>query len=78
MGVLVNTKNKQEEKVLLAFLDSLHYNYQADIEGEADQNNSFIDQYNTEIDQADAEIKNGNFLSHQDIEQFFLQRRKAL
>jgi|GEM_PF-2126115 len=37
MSVLVNTKNEQEEKVLLAFLDSLHYKYQSDIEDEANQ-----------------------------------------
>lgn len=30
MTVVVNTHNAQEEKVLLAFLDSLNYDYQND------------------------------------------------
>lgn len=30
MTIVVNTHNKQEEKVLLAFLESLQYDYQAD------------------------------------------------
>jgi len=79
MSVLVNTKNEQEEKVLLAFLDSLRYNYQADIEEKADQiNAAFIEQYNSEIDQADSEIEAGNFVRHQDVEQLFQKRREAL
>jgi hypothetical protein len=79
MSVLVNTKNEQEEKVLLAFLDSLRYNYQADVEKNADElNSAFIDQYNTEIEQADAAIEAGSFVSHEDVEQLFKNRRKAL
>jgi hypothetical protein len=79
MSVLVNTKNEQEEKVLLAFLDSLRYNYQADIDKNADElNNAFIDQYNSEIEQADAAIEAGSFVSHGDVEQLFKNRRKAL
>ncbi len=79
MSVLVNTKNEQEEKVLLAFLDSLRYNYQADIEEKADQiNAAFIEQYNSEIDQANSEIEAGNFVRHQDVEQLFQKRREAL
>ncbi len=79
MSVLVNTKNEQEEKVLLAFLNSLHYNYQSNIEGEADQiNASFLNQYNVEIDRADSEIESGDFVKHEEVELFFHQRRKAL
>lgn len=79
MGVLVKIKNEQEEKVLLAFLNSLHYNYQSGIEGEADQiNASFLDQYSSEIDQADSEIESGDFVKHEDVELLFQQRRKAL
>lgn len=63
----------------MAFLNSLHYNYQSDIEAEADQMNaSFIDQYNNEIDQADLEIEGGDFVKHKDVELLFQQRRKAL
>lgn len=79
MSVLVNTKNEQEEKVLLAFLDSLRYNYQTDIADEDEQiNTSFVNEYNAEIDQTDAEIEAGNFVKHNDVEQLFQQRRKAL
>lgn len=79
MSVLVNTKNEQEEKILLAFLDSLRYDYQSGIEDENDQTNTaFINQYNSEIDQADSEIEAGNFVKHDDVKQFFQQRRKAL
>ena len=79
MSVLVNTKNDQEEKVLLAFLDSLHYNYNTTI-GNNDEliTTAFLDQYNKEIDQADSEIEAGNFVRHEDVEQFFQQRRKAI
>jgi hypothetical protein len=79
MSVLVNTKNEQEEKVLLAFLDSLRYNYRADVDQSADElNGAFIDGYNTEIEQADAAIEAGSFVSHDDVEQLFKNRRKAL
>lgn len=79
MSVLVNTQNEQEEKVLLAFLDSLRYNYQANI-GDNDEeiNTAFLDQYNKEVDQADAEISAGNFVDHKDVEQLFKDRRKAI
>lgn len=79
MGILVNTKNEHEEKVLLAFLDSLRYNYQSNI-GVNDKhiNTAFLDQYNEEIDQADAEISTGNFVNHKDVEQLFKVRRKAI
>lgn len=76
MSVLVNIQNEQEEKVLLAFLDSLHYNYQSDIGNNADQiNEVFLDQYNKDIDQADLEIEAGNYVDHQDVEQIFRNRR---
>ncbi len=79
MSVLVNTQNEQEEKVLLAFLDSLRYKYESGIEDKADQiNKAFSDQYNKEIDQADAEIEAGNYVSHKDVEQLFKKRRKAI
>lgn len=79
MSILVNTQNEQEEKVLLAFLDSLRYNYQSNIGDNDEQiNTAFLDQYNKEIDQADAEIIAGNHVSHKDVEQLFKDRRKAI
>ena len=78
MSILVNTQNEQEEKVLLAFLESLKYNYQANIENEEQINSAFLNQYNKEIDVADAEIEAGNFINHSDVEKLFEQRRKAI
>lgn len=77
MSILVNTKNEQEEKVLIAFLDSLHYKYQSDIYNEpVEVEAAFLNQYNEEIDQADKEIEAGNFISHEDVEKLFEKRRK--
>ncbi|MGF7072517.1 hypothetical protein [Mucilaginibacter sp. 3215] len=79
MSVLVNTQNEQQEKVLLAFLDSLHYSYQSGIDDKAEEATAaFIDNYNKEIEQADAEIEAGNYIKHDDVEHFFQKRRKAL
>ncbi|WP_439696284.1 hypothetical protein ACFGVS_26675 [Mucilaginibacter sp. AW1-7] len=72
MSVLGNTKNEQEEKVLLAFLDSLRYSYQANVHKSADELNcAFIDEYNTELEHADAAVEAGSFVSHDDVEQLF-------
>jgi len=79
MSVLVNTQNQQEEKVLLAFLDSLRYSYRSDIGDEVEQvNEELLDQYNKEIDRADSEIESGNYVSHEDVLKLFQDRRKAL
>jgi len=79
MSVLVITQNEQEEKVLLAFLDSLRYKYQPNIEDKADQINAdFLEQYTKEIDQADTEIESGNYVRHEEVEQLFQKRRKVL
>lgn len=78
MSILVNTKNEQEEKVLIAFLDSLHYKYQSDINNEpVEVEAAFLNQYNEEIDQADKEIEAGDFISHEDVEKLFEKRRKV-
>ncbi|MBE5319537.1 hypothetical protein IM793_10225 [Pedobacter sp. MR2016-19] len=79
MSVFVNTKNEQEEKVLIAFLDSLDYKYQSDINDEPTEvEAAFLNQYNEEIDKADKEIESGNFISHEDVEQLFEKRRKLI
>lgn len=79
MSIFVNTKNEQEEKVLIAFLDSLDYKYQSDISDEpAEVAAAFLNQYNQELDQADKEIEAGNYISHEDVEQLFQKRRKAI
>ncbi|RBQ05394.1 hypothetical protein [Pedobacter miscanthi] len=78
MSILVNTKNEQEEKVLIAFLDSLDYKYQSDINNDPVKvDEAFLNQYNDELDQADKEIEAGDFISHKDVEQLFEKRRKV-
>ena len=48
MTIVVNPYNEQEEKALLDFLDSRHYNYKSTDKTEiADP--EFLDQYNKEL-----------------------------
>lgn len=77
MSILVITKNEQEEKVLLAFLEALSYNYQTGVSDEiASDNMIFLEKYSEDIEQADAEIAGGSYVKHADVEQLFHQRRK--
>lgn len=79
MSILVSTKNEREEKVLIAFLDSLDYKYRSDIDETVNKPDIiFLDQYNKEIDQADAEVNNGDFIDHDDVELLFQNRRKTV
>lgn len=79
MSIFVNTKNEQEEKVLIAFLDSLDYKHQSDISDEpAELAAAFLNQYNQELEEADKEIETGNYIAHEDVEQLFQKRRKAI
>jgi isopentenyldiphosphate isomerase len=79
MSILVNTHNELEEKVLLAFLDSLKYDYKS---GAAAQENgvseAFLDQYNKELEEADKEIDAGHYVEHDDVVKLFANRRKNL
>jgi hypothetical protein len=75
MSILVNTHNELEEKVLIAFLDSLRYEYKA---GEDEVNEAFLDEYNKEIDDAEAEIDAGNYFDQDYVEKLFANRRQNL
>ncbi|MFI5160546.1 MAG: hypothetical protein ACHQHN_04675 [Sphingobacteriales bacterium] len=75
MTILVNTHNELEEKVLIAFLDSLRYDYKSKIHKEAE---AFLDEYNKEIDEAEAEIESGDYADHDFVEKLFADRRKSL
>jgi len=75
MTILVNPRSDKEEKALIAFLDSMKYDYKTDIDVDTE---TFIDQYNKEIDEAEAEIESGNYLTHDEVEQLFAERRKKL
>jgi hypothetical protein len=78
MSILVNPHSEQEEKVLIAFLNSLHYDYISDIGEDKEIFEAFLDQYNKEIDEAEAEIESGNYLEHDQVEKLFADRRKKL
>ncbi|RYZ96571.1 MAG: hypothetical protein EOP47_23605 [Sphingobacteriaceae bacterium] len=77
MSVLVTPHNEQEEKVLLAFLDSLRYDYRADIESNKEVAEAFLSQYNKEIDEAEADIEAGNYVAHDEVENFFGNRKNT-
>lgn len=79
MSIIVNTRNEAEEQVLMAFLDRLKYVYHlAEQEDETSLHREFLQTYNQELDDAVAAIENGSFVSHQDVEKLFSERRKSL
>ena len=65
--------------MLLAFLNSLKFDYKAGVVADEEtMQEEFITQYNSEIDVAAADIDAGNFVLHEDVEKLFGDRRKAL
>ena len=79
MSILVNTHNELEEKVLIAFLKSLKYDYKSDVKGkENEPDKEFLDQYNQEIDKAETEIESGDYVDQDYVEKLFANRRKKL
>ena len=70
MAILVTTHNEQEEKVLIAFLNSLHYDYvpaEINIPVTEDEKRQTVEEYNNEIAEAEAEYKKGNSISTDDL-----------
>ncbi len=70
MAILVRPHNEQEEKVLLAFLNSLHYDYlpsDIDIPSPKDEKKQTIEEYNSEIAEAEAEYRKGNSISAEEL-----------
>ncbi len=78
MSILVQTRSEQEEKVILAFLDSLAIQYKTDIEQEEQVLQSFLQEYNQSLDKADSEIEAGNFVNQKDVEVLFEKRRQSI
>lgn len=78
MSILVQTRSEQEEKVILAFLDSLAIQYKTDIEQQEEVFQSFLQEYNQSLDKADSEIEAGNFVNQKDVEVLFEKRRKSI
>ncbi|TDE11592.1 hypothetical protein [Dyadobacter psychrotolerans] len=77
MSILVNTISEQEEKVLIAFLDSLAIQYKKDVE-ESQLVKDFVKSYNDDLDKANTEIEAGNFVNQEDVELLFQNRRKPI
>jgi antitoxin component of RelBE/YafQ-DinJ toxin-antitoxin module len=70
MALLVKPHNEEEEKVLLAFLNSLHYEYmpvEIDIPSPNDEKKQTLEEYNNEIAEAEAEYKKGNSVSTDEL-----------
>ncbi len=70
MAILVKPHNEEEEKVLLAFLNSLHYDYvpaEIDIPSPTDEKRQTLEEYNNEIAEAEAEYKKGNSISTDEL-----------
>ncbi len=74
MTIQVFPYNEKEEKELLAFLESHHYNYKS---GDSEVDLDFLKEYNKEINDAEAEIDAGNYVSHDEVKKFFANKRKA-
>lgn len=78
MSILVNIKNEQEEKVLVAFLNSLKYNYHTNVEIENEVGKAFLNQYNEDVDTANSEIESGTYLNQRDVEEMLKKRRQIV
>ncbi len=60
MSIVISTQNEQEERVLIAFLDSKAISYKTSVETD-------LASYNHELERADAKIDEGDFLSHSEV-----------
>jgi hypothetical protein len=77
MTIQVYTHNEQEEKELLSFLESRHYNYKSTSENEI-TDAEFLDQYNKELDEAEAQIDAGDYYTHEEVKKILADRRKLI
>jgi|GEM_PF-633858 len=75
MTIRVYPYNEQEEKALLDFLTSRHYNYKSSEENEL-PDAEFLNQYNKELDEAEAQIDAGDYLTHDEVKKFFADKKK--
>jgi hypothetical protein len=75
MTIQVYPFNEQEEKALLDFLESRHYNYKSTEETEMNDA-EFLDQYNKELAEAEAQIDAGDYVTHDEVKKFFADKRK--
>jgi hypothetical protein len=70
MEILVTPQNEQEQKVLIAFLESLHYEYTSidvNLPSGLSVTPQTLKEYNTEIAAAEAEYQNGQSLTAEEL-----------
>jgi hypothetical protein len=77
MTIQLYPYNEQEEKALLDFLKSRHYNYKSTTEDEI-VDTDFLNQYNKELDEAEAQIDAGDYLTHDEVKKFFADKKKRI
>ena len=77
MSIQVYPYNDKEEKELLDFLKSRHYNYKATDENEM-PDAEFLDQYNKDLAEAEAQIDKSDYLTHDEVKKFFADKRKRV
>jgi hypothetical protein len=77
MSIQVYPYNDQEEKALLDFLNSRHYNYKTAYESEI-PDADFLNQYNKELDEAEAQIDAGDYLTHDEVKKFLADKRNRV
>jgi hypothetical protein len=67
MSILISTRDEQEERVLMAFLDSKAISYKTSAGTTLESHEDFLESYNGELEKADSEIDAGAFLSHTEV-----------
>ena len=75
MTIQVYTGNEQEEKALLDFLISRHYNYRSTDEVTDPE---FLNDYNKELNEAEAQIDAGDYYTQEEVKKIFADKRKRL
>jgi len=77
MTIQVYTNNEQEEKTLLDFLKSKHYNYESTDEDEV-TDAEFLDEYNKELEESEAQIDAGDYYTQDEVKKILADRRKRI
>lgn len=80
MSIIINTRNEAEEHIVTAFLTSLKISFRStsEMEDDATLHKEFLNLYNQEINEASEAIDSGNFVSEEDVEKLFSERRRTL
>lgn len=79
MTIQVYPQNDKEEKALLEFLSSRHYDYKETVKEDTEEPDAaFLDEYNRELDESEAQIERGEYFTHEEVKQFFAEKRKRI